>query len=138
MNQKFIVLILLMSLSQYMFIFISSFVFGYCVCYYSYNFFKPKSVKDEIIDFILRYNIKHGIVNKKAEQIKISNGCYSEKLEHEFNFLHNCGKIWKKIKKLMIQTVVTFLAKIIWFFAWKSKRTLIKKRQKIWLKLLIV
>ena len=54
-----------MSLSEDMFIFISSFVFGYCVGYYSYNFFKPKSLKDEIIDFILRYSIKHGIVNKK-------------------------------------------------------------------------
>ena len=54
-----------MSLSEDMFIFISSFVFGYCVGYYSYNFFKPKSLKDEIIDFILRYSIKHGIVNEK-------------------------------------------------------------------------
>ena len=54
-----------MSLSEDIFIFISSFVFGYFVGYYSYNFFKPKSVKDEIFDFILRYNIKHGIVNKK-------------------------------------------------------------------------
>ena len=53
MNQKFIVIILLMSLSEDMFIFISSFVFGYCVGYYSYNFFKPKTF-DEIIDFILR------------------------------------------------------------------------------------
>ena len=50
-----------MSLSKDMFIFISSFVFGYCVGYYSYNFFKPESLKDEITDFILRYNIKHGI-----------------------------------------------------------------------------
>ena len=49
-----------------------------------------KSLKDEIIDFILRYNIKHGIVNKKIEQIKVSDDCYSgENLEHEFNFLHN-------------------------------------------------
>ena len=64
---KFIVTILLMSLSEDMFIIISSFMFGYCVSYYTYNFFKPKSVKDEIIDFILRYNIKHGIVNKKIE-----------------------------------------------------------------------
>ena len=54
-----------MSLLGDMFIFINSFVFGYCIGYYSYNFFKPKSLKDEIIDFILRYNIKHGIVNKK-------------------------------------------------------------------------
>ena len=54
-----------------MFIFISSsFVFGYCVGYYSYNFFKLKSVKDEMIDFILRYNIEHGIVNKKNQANK--------------------------------------------------------------------
>ena len=65
MNEKFIVIMLLMSLLEDMVIFISSFVFGYCVGYYSYNFFKPKSLKDEIIDFILRYNVKHGIVNKK-------------------------------------------------------------------------
>ena len=112
MNQKFIVIILLMSLSEDMFIFISSFVFGYCVGYYSYNFFKPKSVKYEIIDFILRYNIKHGIVNKKIEQIKINDDCYSGKnLEHEFK---------KKLKKnLMILAVVTFLAKDLWIFVWK-------------------
>ena len=70
MNQNFIVIILLMSLSEDMFIFISSFVFGYCIGYYSYNFFKLKSLKDEIIDFILRYNIKHGIVNKKYQTSK--------------------------------------------------------------------
>ena len=65
-------------------------MFGYCVGYYSYNFFKLKSVKDEMIDFILRYNIEHGIVNKKVEQIKISNDCHSgENLKYEFNFLHN-------------------------------------------------
>ena len=56
---------LLTSLSEDMFIFISSSVFAYCVGYYLYNFFKPKSVKDEIIDFILRYNVKHRIFNKK-------------------------------------------------------------------------
>ena len=85
MNQKFIAIILVMSLSEGMFIFISSFVFGYCVGYYSYNFFKPKSVKDEIIDFILRCKIKHGIVDEKIEQIKINDDCYSgENLEHEF------------------------------------------------------
>ena len=65
MNQKFIGIILLMSLSEDMFIFISSSVFGYCVGCYSYNFFKPKIGKDEIINFILKYNIKHGIVDKK-------------------------------------------------------------------------
>ena len=51
-DEKFIVIILLMSLSEDMLIFITSFVFVYCVGYYSYNLFKPTSVKDEIIDFI--------------------------------------------------------------------------------------
>ena len=65
MNQKFVLIIFfLMYLSEKLFI-ASSFVFGYCIGYYSYNFFKPKKPKDEINDFILRYNIKHGIVSKK-------------------------------------------------------------------------
>ena len=42
MNQKYIVIILLMPLSEKMFIIMSSFVFGYCIGYYSYNFLKPK------------------------------------------------------------------------------------------------
>ena len=50
---------------------------------------KPKNAKDEIIDFILRYDMKHGIIKKKTEQIKISDDCYSgENLDHEYNFLH--------------------------------------------------
>ena len=64
-ESKIVVIILLMSFSEDMFIFISSVDFGCDVGYYSYNIFQPKNVKDEIIDFILRYNIKHGIVNKK-------------------------------------------------------------------------
>ena len=110
MNQNFIVIILLMSLSEDMFIFISSFVFGYCIGYYSYNFFKLKSLKDEIIDFILRYNIKHGIVNKKIEQIKISDDCYSgEILNRNLIFYITLSKKLKE--NLMILAVVTFLAK---------------------------
>ena len=87
MNQKFIVIILLMSFSEDMFIFISSFVFGYCIDYYSYNSFKPKNLKDEIIDFILRYNIKREIVNKKIRTNK--NQCFyitlSKKIEEKFD-----------------------------------------------------
>ena len=73
-------------------------MFGYyCVGYNSYNFFKPKSLKDEVIDFILRYNIKHGIASKKIKQIKITDDCYpGESLEHEFNFLH---KLEQKIEE---------------------------------------
>ena len=69
MKQKFVLLFInlffSMSLSKKLFIIASIFVFGYCIGYYSYNFFKPKKPKDEINDFILRCNIKHGIVSKK-------------------------------------------------------------------------
>ena len=66
MKQKFILtMFFLMSLSEKLFIIASNFVFGYCIGYYSYNFFKPEKPKDEIIDFILRCNIKHGIVTEK-------------------------------------------------------------------------
>ena len=61
-----------MSLSEDMFIFVSSFVFGYCVGYYSYDFFEAKSVKDEIIDFILSSISNMELLIKKIEQIKIS------------------------------------------------------------------
>ena len=66
MKQKFILTIFfLMSLSEKLFIIASSFVFGYYIGYYSYNFFKLKKPKDEINIFILRYNVKHGIVSNK-------------------------------------------------------------------------
>ena len=59
-----------MYLLEKMFIMMSSFVFGYCIGYYSYNFLKPKHAKDEIIYSILRYNIKHGVVDKKMNKLK--------------------------------------------------------------------
>ena len=91
MNQTFILKIFFsISLSKKLFTIASSFVFGYYIGYYSYNFFKPKKTKAEINDFILRNNIKHGIVSKKIEQIKIPDDCYfGENLEHEHNFLND-------------------------------------------------
>ena len=59
-----------MSLLKKLFIIASSFVLGYCIGYYPYNFFKPEKLKDKIIDFNLRYNIKHGMVNKKSRTNK--------------------------------------------------------------------
>ena len=59
-----------MYLLEKLFIIACSFVSGYCIGYYSYNFFKPKKPKDKIIDFILKYNVKHGIVNKKIRTNK--------------------------------------------------------------------
>ena len=71
MKQKFILIIFFsISLLENLFIIASSFVFGYCIGYYSYNFFKSKKPKDEINVSILRYNIKHGIVSKKNQTNK--------------------------------------------------------------------
>ena len=91
MKQKCILKIFFsMRLLEKLFIIASSFVFSYCIGYYSYNFFKLKKPKDKINDFILRYNIKYGIVSKKIEQIKIADDCYfGENLEHEHNFLND-------------------------------------------------
>ena len=71
MKQKFILIIFFsMSLLEKLFIIASTFLFPYCIGYYSYNLFKPKIPKDELNDFILRYNIKHGIVSKKTRTNK--------------------------------------------------------------------
>ena len=78
-------------------------------------FSKPKIPKDELNDFILRYNIKHRIVSKKIEQIKIADDCYfGENLEHKHNFLNNleeknqekfedseCSNFWQKNNEFM-------------------------------------
>ena len=106
----------------------------FVICYYSYNFFKPKSVKDEIIDFILRYNIKHGIVNKKIEQIKIRNDCYSgENLEHEFNFLYNLEQ--KIEEKLDDSSCSNFFGKRSMSFCVEMKEEFDEKKSKKLIKL---
>ena len=55
------VIILLLTMSEKMFIIISSFVFGYCIGYYSFELLKRRNPKDEINDFILSYTRKKGI-----------------------------------------------------------------------------
>lgn len=57
-----------------MFLVFGSFIIGYSIGYYSCDLFKPKKprneIRDEIIDFVLSYNNKHGIINKKARRHK--------------------------------------------------------------------
>ena len=73
-------------------------------------FSKPKIPKDELNDFILRYNIKHRIVSKKIEQIKIADDCYfGENLEHKHNFLNNLEE--KNQEKFEDSECSNFLAK---------------------------
>ena len=48
-------------MSEKMFIIVSSFMFGYCIGYYSFELVKHRNTKDEINDFILSYNRKNGI-----------------------------------------------------------------------------
>ena len=55
------VIILLLAMSEKMFIIVSSFVFGYCIRYYSFELLKRRNTKDKINDFILSYNRKNGI-----------------------------------------------------------------------------
>ena len=49
-----------MAMSEKTFIIISSFLFGYCVGYYSFELVKLKNRKSEIRDFFLSYNRKNG------------------------------------------------------------------------------
>ena len=95
------VIILLLTMSQKMFIIISSFVFGYCIGYYSFELLKRRNPKDEINDFILSYNRKKGIqrrvFDKKLEQVKISNDCFfGDDFSDEEEFL---VKTQKKIEQ---------------------------------------
>ena len=55
------VIILLLAMSEKMFIIVISFVFGYCIGYYSFELLKRRNTKDKINDFILSYNRKNGI-----------------------------------------------------------------------------
>ena len=60
---------LLLAMSEKMFIIVSSFLFGYCIGYYSFELVKSKNPKYEIHDFFLSYDKRNGtqrrITNKK-------------------------------------------------------------------------
>lgn len=65
----YIIMLLLIIVSEKVFIFVCSFLFGYGIGYYSFNLLRPKRPKDEIIDFFLSYKnnvIECGILNRKT------------------------------------------------------------------------
>ena len=65
MNEKILSLLLLFCVSETFFIVLISFVCGYCVGYYFYDIIMPrKKSEEEIIQFFLSYNEKHGFPNR--------------------------------------------------------------------------
>ena len=50
------IIFLLMVVSEKMFIIVSSFLFGYCVGYYSFELVESRNWKFKIHDFFLSYN----------------------------------------------------------------------------------
>ena len=61
MKQTTVYIIFLgMVMSEKMFIIVSSFLFGYCVGYYSFELVKSKNRKYETHGFFLSYNKKNG------------------------------------------------------------------------------
>ena len=69
MNNKIISLLLLFCTSETFFIALTSFVCGYCAGYYFYELVRPRRrAEDEIINFFLSYNRKHGFVNHSSRK----------------------------------------------------------------------
>ena len=54
------IILVLMFVSQSMFLIIAVFLCGYCFDYYSFEIFKYKNQKSDIIDFFSSYNKKYG------------------------------------------------------------------------------
>ena len=52
---------LLTAMSERMFVIVGTFLFGYCLCYYSFEIFKYKNKKHEINEFFLSYNKKYSM-----------------------------------------------------------------------------
>ena len=51
---------LFMVMSERMFVIVGTFLFGYCLGYYSFEIFKYKNKKHEINEFFSSYNKKYG------------------------------------------------------------------------------
>ena len=89
-------------MSGKMFIIVSSFLFGYCIGYYSFELVKSKNWKYEIHYFFLSYD-KKKMANsvesliKQLEKVKINDDCFfGEDLSYEQNVLE---MIEEKIEK---------------------------------------
>ena len=62
------IIFLLMTVSEKIFITVTSFVFRCWVGYYSFGLFKPKNPRDEINDFFLSYTRKYGIQRRVFDE----------------------------------------------------------------------
>ena len=93
-----------MTMSEILFIVVSSFVFGYGFGYSLFDLIKSKYQKYEIDEFYLCYNKQNDtqrrISKKKLEEVKISDDCFfGEDLSYEQEFLNKVGeKIEKEIE----------------------------------------
>ena len=93
-----------MTMSEILFIVVSSFVFGYGFGYSLFDLIKSKYQKYEIDEFYLSCNKQNGtqrrISKKKLEEVKISDDCFfGEDLSYEQEFLNKVGeKIEKEIE----------------------------------------
>ena len=93
-----------MTMSEKMFIVVSSFVFGYGFGYSLFDLIKSKYQKYEIDEFYLSCNKQNGtqrrISKKKLEEVKINDDCFfGEDLSYEQEFLNKVGeKIEKEIE----------------------------------------
>ena len=89
-----------MVMSKKMFIIVSSFLFGYCAGYYSFELVKSKNQKYEIHDFFLSYN------KKVANSVESLITQLEEDLSYEQNFLE---KIEEKIEKEIPGSEISYL-----------------------------
>ena len=62
------IIFLSLAMSKEMFIIVTSFLFGYCVGYYTFELIKSKNQKYEIHDFSLSYNKKNGIQSRISDK----------------------------------------------------------------------
>ena len=60
-NKILFIIFLLMIMAERMFIIAGSFLFGYCLGYYSFEFMKYKNRKHEIHESFLTYYRKYGV-----------------------------------------------------------------------------
>ena len=100
-----------MVMPKKMFIIVSSFLFGYCAGYYSFELVKSKNQRYEIHDFFLSYNKKMAnsveSLITQLEEVKINNNCFfGEDLSYEQNFLE---KIEEKIEKEIPGSEICYL-----------------------------
>ena len=58
------IIFLILVMSEKMFVIVSSFLFGYCIGYHSFELVKSKNRKFEIHDFFLSYNKRNGILRR--------------------------------------------------------------------------